>query len=84
MRKFGLVGTYRTQRLPNLTEIDLEAEKTTEAVPKGLTKHAHNRNKTVLAYEVMDNKAVNVVEMERVARHCNKKFFKSSGGTGQV
>jgi hypothetical protein len=42
--------------------VDSQAKKPTKAAPKGTTKPAYNWNNTVLAYQVMDNKAVSVVD----------------------
>ena len=50
--------TYHTQRLPNQIEVDSQAKTPTETVPKGMTKPAHDRNNTALAYQLMDNKVV--------------------------
>ena len=74
-----MVGTYRTDRKPHLTEISLGSSKPTAAVPKGSTRVAYNESGTVVVYQVMDNKAVTVIdsyyhpndpyEMTRVERH---------------
>ena len=78
-RGFGMVGTYRTDRKPHLTEISLNAFKPTARVPKGSTRIAHNESGTVVVYQVMDNRAVTIVdnyydsndpfELIRVERH---------------
>ena len=73
-----MVGTYCTQRKPHLEEVNLESVRPRATVPKGMTKVAHNMSESVLAYQVMNNKAVTVIdnyypytlnEMERIARH---------------
>ena len=73
-----MVGTYRTQRKPHLEEVNLESVRPRATVPKGMTKAAYNMSESVLAYQVMDNKDVTVIdnyypytlnEMEHIARH---------------
>ena len=54
--------TNHTQRLPNQIEVDLQAKTPTETVPKGMTKPAHDRNNTALVYQLMNNKALPVVD----------------------
>ena len=55
-------GTYHTQRLPNQIEVDSQAKTPTETLPKGMTKPARDRNNTALTYQLMDNKAVTVID----------------------
>jgi len=61
-RGFGMVGTYRTDRVPHLEEVSLGVKKPTATVLKGVCKTAHNNTNTVRAYQVMDNKAVTFLD----------------------
>ena len=78
-RGFGMVGTYRTDRSPHLELISLGQKRPTAIVKKGMCKTAHNQSGTVTVYQVMDNKAVTIIdnfydvtqpkEMIKVERH---------------